>query len=67
MSEAVQTEVARTLPIVVHVPRVLKLTDEQVGFLENRWTQDLVKAAEQSDAKIKIHWTIEVHVKIGNE
>ena len=57
----------KTVPIVVRIPRSLGLSEGQVAVLEDKWAADLTSAVSESEAKIKVKWTIKIHIEIGNE
>jgi hypothetical protein len=61
-----QTE---TVQVAVNLPATLGLTENQVRILEKKWQADLVAAtaSEESHAlKGKIHFSIDLHIHIGN-
>ncbi|HST84078.1 MAG TPA: hypothetical protein VLL08_20250 [Kineosporiaceae bacterium] len=57
----------KTVPIVVRIPRALGLSEDQVAVLEDKWKADLTSAVSESGAKIKVKWSIKIHIEIGNE
>lgn len=57
----------RTVPIVVRIPRALGLSEDQVTALESKWKADLMAAVAESEAKLKVKWSIKIHIEIGNE
>lgn len=57
------TSPAQTIPVNVHIPGSLGLTDKQVRVLEEKWQKDLSDAASESTPGESL-LGIKVHIKI---